>query len=188
MPRRARARRSYGRTRESTRSSRAVRAALGGAAMNLTTENTAVVLDSTSDYPEAPVALPEHALRPSVRALRRRDVQGLRGARARRVLREAAHVSRPARDLQPTPQDFLTATRSSPVRADLLACTSPRRSRERSRVPSSPHQEIGGDKVRVVDSLTASLAIAMLAHAIQRRLARGTTDVRDRRARRAVPP
>ena len=37
-------------------------------------------------------------------------------------------------------------------------------------------QEIGGDKVRVVDSLTASLAIAMLAHAVQRRLARGTTD------------
>jgi DegV family protein with EDD domain len=37
-------------------------------------------------------------------------------------------------------------------------------------------QEIGGDKIRVVDSLSASLAIAMLSHAIQRRLARGTTD------------
>ena len=37
-------------------------------------------------------------------------------------------------------------------------------------------QDVGGDKVRVVDSETASLAIAMLAHAIQRRLARGTTD------------
>ena len=37
-------------------------------------------------------------------------------------------------------------------------------------------QEIGGDKVRVVDTMTASLAIAMLSHAIQRRLARGTTD------------
>ena len=31
--------------------------------------------------------------------------------------------------------------------------------------------------VRVIDTMTASLAIAMLAHAIQRRLARGTTDV-----------
>jgi DegV family protein with EDD domain len=37
-------------------------------------------------------------------------------------------------------------------------------------------QEIGGDRVRVVDTKTASLAIAMLSHAIQRRLARGTTD------------
>jgi DegV family protein with EDD domain len=36
--------------------------------------------------------------------------------------------------------------------------------------------ELGGDKVRVVDTRTASLAIAMLAHAIQRRLTRGTTD------------
>ena len=36
-------------------------------------------------------------------------------------------------------------------------------------------QEVG-DRVRVVDTLTASLAIAMLSHAIQRRLARGTTD------------
>jgi DegV family protein with EDD domain len=37
-------------------------------------------------------------------------------------------------------------------------------------------EDVGGGKVRVVDSKTASLAIAMLAHAIQRRLARGTTD------------
>ena len=38
-------------------------------------------------------------------------------------------------------------------------------------------RELGGDRVRVVDSRSASLAIAMLAHAIQRRLSRGTTDV-----------
>src|SRR5205823_559648 len=36
--------------------------------------------------------------------------------------------------------------------------------------------ELGGDKVRTVDTGTASAAIAMLGLAIQRRLERGTTD------------
>ena len=37
-------------------------------------------------------------------------------------------------------------------------------------------KELGGDKVRVLDSGTASAAIAMLGLAVQRRLERGTTD------------
>ena len=36
--------------------------------------------------------------------------------------------------------------------------------------------ELGGDKVRTVDSETASAAITMLGLAIQRRLEQGTTD------------
>ena len=36
--------------------------------------------------------------------------------------------------------------------------------------------ELGGDRVRIVDTLSVSLAVAMLSHAVQRRLARGTTD------------
>src|SRR5918999_1035902 len=39
------------------------------------------------------VALPEHALRAAVRALRRRDVPRLRRAGPRRLLREAAHLA-----------------------------------------------------------------------------------------------
>ena len=37
-------------------------------------------------------------------------------------------------------------------------------------------EELGDEKVRVIDSGTASAAIAMLGLAIQRRLERGTTD------------
>ena len=35
---------------------------------------------------------------------------------------------------------------------------------------------VGGDQIRVIDTETASLAVGLLALAIQRRLARGTTD------------
>src|SRR5207248_8529237 len=37
-------------------------------------------------------------------------------------------------------------------------------------------EELGGDKVRTIDTGTASAAVAMLGLAIQRRLDRGTTD------------
>ena len=39
--------------------------------MNLTADNTAIVLDSTADFPDAAAALPELARRPALRELRR---------------------------------------------------------------------------------------------------------------------
>jgi DegV family protein with EDD domain len=77
---------------------------------------------------------------------------------------------------QPTPQDFVDAYEGL---ASYERIYSLHVSSKVSGTFSSAElaaQEIGGDRIRVVDSLTASLAIAMLSHAIQRRLARGTTD------------
>jgi DegV family protein with EDD domain len=77
---------------------------------------------------------------------------------------------------QPTPQDFLT------VYEDLASYERIYSLHVSSKVSGTfssaelAASELGGEKVRLVDSLSASLAIAMLAHAIQRRLARGTTD------------
>ena len=48
-------------------------------------------------------------------------------------------------------------------------------------------QELGGDRVRLIDTRTASAAIAMLALAIQRRLERGTTDEEIEALARALP-
>jgi DegV family protein with EDD domain len=77
---------------------------------------------------------------------------------------------------QPTPQDFISAYEELGryERIYSLHVSSKVSGTHQSAVLAA--QEIGGDKVRVVDTLSVSLAIAMLAHAIQRRLARGTTD------------
>ena len=61
--------------------------------MNLTSENTAGRPRLDLRLPRGAVAVPEHALRPFVRALRRRHVPRLRRARPGRLLLEAAHVS-----------------------------------------------------------------------------------------------
>ena len=77
---------------------------------------------------------------------------------------------------QPTPQDFVTAYEELAPYERIYSLHVSAKVSGTFQSAELAAQEIGGDKVRVVDSETASLAIAMLAHAIQRRLARGTTD------------
>jgi DegV family protein with EDD domain len=77
---------------------------------------------------------------------------------------------------QPTPQDFLAAYEELAGYERIYSIHVSSKVSGTFQSAELAAQELGGDKVRLVDSLTASLAIAMLSHAIQRRLARGTTD------------
>ena len=144
--------------------------------MNLTSENTAIVLDSTSDYPDAPARFPNMRFVPLYVRFGDetfRDYVELGPAEFYEKLRASPVTPATA---QPTPQDF-AATYEELAEYDRIY--SLHVSAKVSGTLQSAElaaQEIGGDKVRVVDSETASLAIAMLAHAVQRRLARGTTD------------
>jgi DegV family protein with EDD domain len=144
--------------------------------VNLTTENTAVVLDSTSDYPEAPSRFPNMRFVPLYVRFgdeTYRDYVELGPGEFYEKLRTSPVTPATA---QPTPQDFVDAYEGL---ASYERIYSLHVSSKVSGTFSSAElaaQEIGGDRIRVVDSLTASLAIAMLSHAIQRRLARGTTD------------
>jgi DegV family protein with EDD domain len=144
--------------------------------VNLTTENTAVVLDSTSDYPEAPARFPNMRVVPLYVRFGDeafRDYVELEPHAFFQRLRTS--VVLPATS-QPTPQDFLSTYEELAAyeRIYSLHVSSKVSGTNQSAVLAA--QELGGDRVRVVDTLTVSLAIAMLAHAIQRRLARGTTD------------
>ena len=144
--------------------------------MNLTSENTAIVLDSTSDYPDAPARFPNMRFVPLYVRFGDetfRDYVELGPAEFYEKLRASPVTPATA---QPTPQDF-AATYEELAEYDRIY--SLHVSAKVSGTLQSAElaaQELGGDKVRVVDSKTASLAIAMLAHAVQRRLARGTTD------------
>jgi DegV family protein with EDD domain len=144
--------------------------------MELTTENTAVVLDSVSDYPEAPSRFPNMRVVPLYVRFgdeTYRDYVDLGPAEFYEKLRLSQVTPTTS---QPTPQDFIAAYEGL-AGYDRIYSLHP--SSKVSGTFASAElaaQEIGGDRVRTVDTLTASLAIALLAHAIQRRLARGTTD------------
>ena len=148
----------------------------GGDVVNLTSENTAIVLDSTSDYPDAPDRFQNMRFVPLYVRFGDetfRDYLELGPADFYEKLRSSPVTPATA---QPPPQDFVTAYEELAGYERIYSLHVTAKLSGTFQSAELAAQEIGGDKVRVVDSKTASLAIAMLAHAIQRRLARGTTD------------
>ena len=143
--------------------------------MELTAENTAIVLDSTADFPEAPQRFPNWRIVPL-------------------YVRFGDESFRDYVELGP--DDFYARLRSSPVM--------PSTSQPTPRDFRAVYDELGGyervyslhiagklsgtvesarraaseigDRIRVVDTETASAAVAMLGLAMQRRLERGTSD------------
>lgn len=144
--------------------------------MNLTTENTAVVLDSTSDYPEAQARFPNMRFVPLYVRFgdeTYKDYVELGPAEFYSRLRTSPVLPATA---QPTPQDFLTTYENLAGYERIYSLHVSSKVSGTFQSAELAASELPGDRVRVVDSMTASLAIAMLAHAVQRRLARGTTD------------
>jgi len=144
--------------------------------VNLTTENTAVVLDSTSDFPEAAERFPNMRVVPlyvNFGSESFRDHVDIGSEDFYRRLREAPALPTTS---QPTPQDFLDVFEqlSGYERVYSLQLSARLSGTFQSAVTAAG--EVGGDRIRVVDTETASLAVGLLALAIQRRLARGTTD------------
>jgi DegV family protein with EDD domain len=77
---------------------------------------------------------------------------------------------------QPTPQDFLSTFEELGAYERVYALHLSAKLSGTFQSASLAAGELGGDRIRLVDSETASLAVAMLSLAIQRRLARGTDD------------
>jgi DegV family protein with EDD domain len=144
--------------------------------MNLTTENTAVVLDSTSDYPDAASRFPNMRVVPLYVRFGDeifRDYVELGPHEFYEKLR--ASTALPATS-QPTPQDFLSIYEELAGYDRIYSLQVSSKVSGTFQSAELAAQELGGDKVRVVDTLSVSLAVAMLSHAVQRRLARGTSD------------
>ena len=144
--------------------------------MNLTATNTAIVLDSTADFPEAPKRFPNWRVVPLYVLFgdeSYRDYVELAPEEFYARLRSSQRLPTTS---QPTPGDFLQTYEELGAYERIYSL-------HLSAVLSGTYQSattaaatLGDDKVRVVDSETASAAIAMLGLAIQRRLDRGTTD------------
>lgn len=143
--------------------------------MQLTAANTAIVVDSTADFPEAQERFSNWRMVPLYVRFgdqSYRDYVELGPDEFYARLRTADELPTTS---QPTPGDFLAAYEqlgdyeriySLHISAKLSGTF------ESARTAASELR----DKVRMVDTETASAAITMLGLAIQRRLERGTTD------------
>src|SRR5437763_4706374 len=143
--------------------------------MNLTAANTAIVVDSTADFPEAPERFPNWRVVPLYVLFgdeSYRDYVDLSPEQFYARLRTSPELPTTS---QPTPGDFLTTYEelSGYERIYSLHLSAALSGTYQSARTAAAEL---GDKVRVVDTESASAAIAMLGLAIQRRLDRGTTD------------
>jgi DegV family protein with EDD domain len=143
--------------------------------VDLTAQNTAIVLDSTADFPEAPERFPNWRVVPLYVLFggeSYRDYVELAPADFYARLRAADELPTTS---QPTPGDFLETYEEL---ADYERVYSLHISAALSGTYQSATTAASqlGDKVRTVDSESASAAIAMLGLAIQRRLDRGSSD------------
>ena len=144
--------------------------------MNLTGDNTAIVLDSTSDFPEAAVRFPNMRVVPlyvNFGAESFKDHLDIGSHDFYERLREAPALPTTS---QPTPQDFLDVYEELAGYERIYSLQLSATLSGTFQSASTAAADVGGEKVRVVDTETASLAVGLLALAIQRRLARGTTD------------
>lgn len=144
--------------------------------MKLTLENTAIVLDSTADFPDAQVRFPNMRVVPlyvrfgeeSFRDYVELDPRGFYER-----LRTAPELPTTS---QPTPQDFLSTYNALAGYERIYSLHISAKLSGTFQSASLAAAEEGGDRIRLVDTESASVGIGMLALAIQARLAAGTTD------------
>jgi fatty acid kinase fatty acid binding subunit len=140
--------------------------------VNLTAENTAIVLDSTADYPDAQEHHPNWRVVPLYVNFGTDSYKDGVELSAHDFYERLRTSNETPTTSQPTPGDFRAAydELGGYERIISLHLASTLSGTYQSAVSAAD------DRVRVIDSETASVAIAMLALAVQRRLDRGTSD------------
>jgi DegV family protein with EDD domain len=147
--------------------------------VELTAENTAIVVDSTADFPEAPQRFPNWRVVPLYVRFgdeSYRDYVELEPEAFYARLRSATETPSTS---QPTPGDFLAAYEELAGYERILSLHIAGKlsgTIESARSAARLLAEQNRDRVRTIDSESASAAIAMLGLAIQRRLEHGTSD------------
>ena len=144
--------------------------------MNLTRENTAIVLDSTADFPDAQIRFPNMRIVPLYVRFGEesfRDYVELDPHDFYARLQAAPELPTTS---QPTPQDFLSSYHALSGYERIYSLHISSRLSGTFQSASLAADEVGGDRIRLVDTESASVGIAMLALGVQRLLERGTTD------------
>ena len=144
--------------------------------MNLTAQNTAIVVDSTADFPDAQDHYPNWRVVPlyvNFGTDSYKDGVDLTAAQFYERLRTSPELPTTS---QPTPGDFLAAYEELGSYERILSVHIAANLSGTFQSAGTAAAQLGDGRVRTIDSESASVATAMLATAIQRRLERGTTD------------
>jgi DegV family protein with EDD domain len=144
--------------------------------VRLDAQNTAIVLDSTADFPDAAAHHPSWRVVPlyvNFGAESYRDGVDITAQEFYERLPGAVELPTTS---QPTPADFLGAYRELDGYERILSVQLSSRVSGTLRSAELAASELGDGRVHVIDSETASSSITMLALAIQRRLDRGSSD------------
>jgi DegV family protein with EDD domain len=144
--------------------------------VRLTSHNTAIVLDSTADLPDAADRFPNWRVVPlyvNFGAESLRDGVDIDPTQFYGRLRETSEFPTTS---QPAPADFLACYRELGTYARILSLHVSAQVSGTFGSAETAGAELGDGRVRAIDTETASASIAMLALAIQRRLERCTSD------------
>jgi len=144
--------------------------------VRLDRHNTAVVLDSTADFPDAPARFPNFRVVPLYVRFGDESFRDYVDIGPDEFYARLGSVPQPPTTSQPTPADFLAVYEE--LLRDYEHVLSLQISSTLSGTFSSARiaaGELGADRVRVIDTRTVSASLSLLALAVQRRLERGTT-------------
>jgi len=144
--------------------------------VNLTAANTAIVLDSTADLPDAAERFPNWRVVPLYVRFGEESFKDGVEITADEFYRRLQTDPEFPRTSQPTPADFLRCYRELLEYERIYSLHLSAGVSGTYESAASAAEELGHGVVHAVDTETASASIGMLALAIQRRLERGTTD------------
>jgi fatty acid kinase fatty acid binding subunit len=144
--------------------------------MKLTAENTAIVVDSTADFPEAPSLYPNFRVVPLYVRFGDESFRDYEEMTPDRFYERLAQAPELPTTSQPTPGDFLAVYEELLPSYERILSLHISSTLSGTFASAQTAAGMAGDKVRVIDSRTASASLAMMALGVQRRLERGTTD------------
>jgi DegV family protein with EDD domain len=144
--------------------------------VNLTIENTAVVLDSTADFPAAPDRFPNFRVVPLYVRFGDESFRDYVEMGAEEFYTRLQTAGELPTTSQPTPGDFLATYEQLEQYERILSLQISSTLSGTFGSAETAAEMLGGDRVRVIDTRTVSASIALIAIGVQERLERGTTD------------
>jgi len=144
--------------------------------VKLTALNTAIVLDSTADFPDASDRFVNWRVVPLYVNFGTDSFKDGVELTAREFYERLRNSPELPTTSQPTPGDFLAVYEELGAYERILSIHIASKLSGTFQSAGTAAEMLGDGRVRTIDSESASVAIAMLALAIQRRLERGTTD------------
>ena len=145
--------------------------------MTLSAENTAIVLDSTADFPDAPERYPNFRVVPLYVLFGAESFKDYVEMPPERFYERLQSSPVLPTTSQPTPGDFLAVYEElAPQYERILVLTLSSTLSGTFGSAQAAAGMLGGDKVRVIDTRTVSAALTLLALGVQHRLEHGTTE------------